>query len=47
MDAIGIVTVFLVALLWIAAVLFGRDSRDGGDWLPRSDIRDRSLRPRD
>ena len=37
MDAIGIVvTVLLVALLWVAAVVFGRDSREGGDWLPGS-----------
>ena len=45
MDAIGIVvTVLLVALLWVAAVVFGRDSREGGDWLPRSNLRDRSFR---
>jgi hypothetical protein len=37
MDAVGIVvTVLLVALLWVAAVVFGRDSREGGDWLPGS-----------
>jgi hypothetical protein len=48
MDAIGIVvTVLLVALLWVAAVAFGRDSREGGDWLPGSNVRDRSFRPRD
>jgi hypothetical protein len=48
MDAIGIVvTVVLVALLWVAAVVFGRDSREGGDWLPGSNVRDRSFRPRD
>ena len=44
MDAIGIVvTVLLVALLWVAAVVFGRDSREGGDWLPGSSLRDRSF----
>jgi hypothetical protein len=40
MDEIGIVvTVLLVALLWVAAVVFGRDSREGGDWLPGSNLR--------
>jgi hypothetical protein len=48
MDAIGIaITVLLVALLWVAAVVFGRDSREEGDWQHRSDLRDRSFRPRD
>jgi hypothetical protein len=48
MDAIGIViTVLLVALLWVTAVVFGRDSREEGDWQHRSDLRDRSFRPRD
>jgi hypothetical protein len=33
MDSIGIaVTVLAVSLLWVAAVVFGRDSRDGRDW---------------
>ena len=32
MGSVGIVlTVFLVALLWVAAVAFGRDSRENGD----------------
>ena len=45
MDALGIVvTVLLVALLWVAAVVFGRDSREGGDWLPGSNLPDRSFR---
>jgi hypothetical protein len=48
MDAIGIVvTVLAVGLLWVAAVVFGRDSRDGGDWRLRSNVRDRSFRPED
>jgi hypothetical protein len=48
MDALGIVvTVLLVALLWVAAVVFGHDSREGGDWLPGSNLRDRSFRPRE
>ena len=45
MDALGIVvTVLLVALLWVAAVVFGRDSREGGDWLPGSNLPDQSFR---
>lgn len=47
MEAIGLViTVVLVTLLWVAAVVFGRDTRDGADWRPRSDLHDRSFRPR-
>jgi hypothetical protein len=45
MDAVGIViTVLVVALLWVAAVAFGRDSRDGCDWPSRGSDRDRSSR---
>lgn len=45
MDTIGIVlTVVLVALLWVAAVAFGRDSREGGDW-PSADRPGRPQRP--
>jgi hypothetical protein len=48
MDAIGIaVTVVAVGLLWVAAIAFGRDSRDGGDWRLGSGVRDRSFRPDD
>ena len=45
MDSIGIaLTVLVVVLLWVAAVAFGRDSREGSD--PRSgpDLRERFLR---
>lgn len=36
MDAVAIViTVLVIGLLWGAAVAFGRDSRDGCDWLSR------------
>jgi len=32
MGSVGIVlTLFVVALLWVAAVAFGRDSREDGD----------------
>ena len=45
MEAIEIVlTVLVVALLWVAAVAFGRDSREGGDWPSRTDRRDRPPR---
>ena len=36
MDALGIVTLVIVAALWVAAVAFPRDSRDGRDWFARS-----------
>ena len=48
MDAIGIaVTVLAVVLLWVAAVVFGRDSRDGCDWRLGCRARDRSFRQED
>jgi len=31
-----------VVLLWVAAVAFGDDSRDGRDWGSRTDVRDGS-----
>ena len=40
----GILTVLFVVLLWVAAVAFGRDSRDGSDWLRRTNLRDRTSR---
>jgi hypothetical protein len=37
MEVLGIVlTVLVVGLLWVAAVVFGRDSRDGNDWFRRT-----------
>jgi hypothetical protein len=36
--------VVLIAGLWIAAVLFGRDTRDGGDWFARSRLAERPRR---
>ena len=48
MDAIGIVvTLLAVSLLWVAAVVFGRDSRDGRDWQLGSSDRHRPFRPKD
>ena len=43
--AIEVALVLLViVLLWVAAVVFGRDSREGSDWLSRTSDRDRSPR---
>lgn len=37
MDVLWIaLTLLVVGLLWVAAVVFGRDSRDGNDWLRRT-----------
>jgi hypothetical protein len=37
MDVLGIVlTLLVLGLLWVAAVVFGRDSRDGNDWSRRT-----------
>jgi hypothetical protein len=43
-DAVGVVTVTVVVALWVAAVVFPRDTRDGRDWLSRIGPGDR--RPR-
>ena len=34
----------LVVLLWVAAVAFGSDSRDGHDWFSRTAVSDRTPR---
>ena len=34
----AVLTVLAVLLLWVAAVVFGRDTRDGRDWRPGSGI---------
>jgi len=45
MGSVGIVlTVLVVALLWVAAVAFGRDSREEGNRRSGSVHRDRPLR---
>ena len=45
MELIGsAVVVIVIAGLWVAAVLFGRDTRDGGDWLARSSLAERPAR---
>ncbi len=45
MGAIGIaLTVLVVVLVWVAAVAFGRDSREGAERRSGPDQRDRLLR---
>jgi hypothetical protein len=45
MEAVlTVLTVLVIALLWAAAVVFGRDSRQGGDWTSAPGLRDRSPR---
>lgn len=45
MGSVGIVlTVLVVALLWVAAVAFGGDSREDGDRRSGCDRPDRPLR---
>ncbi|HEY7660666.1 MAG TPA: hypothetical protein VIC58_08735 [Actinomycetota bacterium] len=43
----AVLTVLAVVCLWVAAALFGRDTRGAGGWSPASSIRDRSPRLRD
>ena len=33
-----------IVLLWVAAIAYGSDSRDGSDWSRRGDLRDASHR---
>lgn len=45
MEVIGTaLTLLVVGLLWAAAIMFGRDSREPGDWLTRTNLRDRTPR---
>jgi hypothetical protein len=45
MEAVEIVlTVLVVALLWVAAVAFGHDSREDGERRSGDDRHDRALR---
>ena len=37
MDALWMVlTLLVIGLLWVSAVAFARDSRDGNDWFRRT-----------
>ena len=38
---LSVLTVLVVALLWVAAIVFGRDSRQGSDWNSAPGLRDR------
>jgi hypothetical protein len=43
MDAVlNVLAVLVIVLLWVAAIAFGRDSRQGSDWNSTSGIRDRT-----
>ncbi len=45
MDVIGTaLTLLVIGILWVAAIAFGRDSREPGDWLSRTNLRDRAPR---
>ena len=45
MEVIGTaLTLLVVGLLWVAAILFCRDSREPDDWLTRTNLRDRTRR---
>ncbi len=37
-------TLVVIAMLWVAAVAFGSDSRQGGDWSSSPSERDRAHR---
>jgi hypothetical protein len=43
-DAIGIVMLVIVVALWVGAVVFPKDPRDGRDWLSRTRLGDRTPR---
>lgn len=41
MDALWMaLTLLVIGLLWVAAVVFARDSRDGNDWFRRTQDHD-------
>ena len=42
-----VLTVLVIVLLWVAAIAFGRDSRQGSDWNSTPGLRDRFSRPGD
>lgn len=45
MDVIGtVLTLAVIGLLWVAAVLFGRDTREPEDWGSRTNFRDHAAR---
>ena len=43
MEAVlNVLTVLVIVLLWVAAIAFGRDSRQGSDWSSRPGVSDRT-----
>ena len=43
MEAVlNVLTVVVIVLLWVAAIAFGRDSRQGSDWGSTPGVRDRT-----
>jgi hypothetical protein len=43
MEAVlNVLTVLVIVLLWVAAIVFGRDSRQGSDWNRGPGIGDRT-----
>jgi hypothetical protein len=43
MEAVlDVLTVLVIVLLWVAAIAFGRDSRQGSDWHSTPGIRERT-----
>jgi hypothetical protein len=41
-TVLDVLAVLVIVLIWVAAIAFGRDSRQAGDWFPTSSVRDRS-----
>ena len=45
LDSLGAILVAAAVVgLWVVAIVFGRDTRDGRDWLARTNLRDRPPR---
>ncbi|HZD18564.1 MAG TPA: hypothetical protein VE669_10530 [Actinomycetota bacterium] len=44
MELGSVAAVVAIVGLWVAAVLFGRDTRDGGSWLARTNLVSRPRR---
>jgi hypothetical protein len=45
MDGVGsVLIVAMVAALWVASLVFGRDTRDPNDWFARTNLQERPPR---
>ena len=43
MEAVlNVLTVLVIVLVWVAAIAFGRDSRQGSDWSSGPGVSDRT-----